>query len=140
MADRRHGTVFIAYDLTTGVFGGYWDAEPPGPPAVLHQLTPDDDIRGLIAWGRERSKRIVVRMPDDVHYWAGDNRCPKDAVPWNDDLPEQMGRPIVESANWPEIVGSCPCGWRFTSRDGMTPALDAVAAHAAARTHSSTAG
>src|SRR5436309_15990762 len=67
----RRGIVYIASDANGG-FSAHWDAH--NPPAVLEEGPGWCDVEQAIAWGRERSTRVLVRLgaTDDTSYSAGD--------------------------------------------------------------------
>jgi hypothetical protein len=108
-----HGTVFISY--LGPLFWCYWDSLPDEPARVLAELPPQRDVAPLIAWARQRASRILVRMPDQQHYWAGDAPLPDDVVPWEDTLLDQ-GRPAHEAigpSKSVRFVCRCDdCGWQ----------------------------
>jgi hypothetical protein len=90
VTDERRGTVFIAYyEGEEPWFTAYWDSLPEEPLRVLGEPDAEQEVEPLLAWARDRAHRIVVRMPDGRHYWAGDDPCPEDIVPWDDGLLHQ---------------------------------------------------
>jgi hypothetical protein len=73
---QRRGTIFVA-PFAEGGFSAYWDAEDgQSRPEFLEQGPVRCEVEEAIAWGRERSDRVVVRLgqTDDTVYSAGSER------------------------------------------------------------------
>jgi hypothetical protein len=95
--DRR-GSVFIAEEddvlpgpgelYLTGRFWASWQT-PGGVREEAFGLLADD----AIAWGRERTDRVFIRLGVGDYYWAGIGPAPPGAAPWPPpDLPELTRR------------------------------------------------
>jgi hypothetical protein len=67
----RRGIVYIAREAQ-GRFTAYWDAQDP--PEHLEDGPGWSEVEEAIAWGRDRSARVLVRMGDgeDTIYSAGE--------------------------------------------------------------------
>jgi len=67
------GTVFLAFDPDSGLYSGYWDLEPDGPPTPLEECPASSSAREVIDWGRARTPRVLIRPRDDHgrYFWAG---------------------------------------------------------------------
>ena len=76
----RLGTVWIAYHGQMGAphWTGYWDQEPNGPPAMLEQGPGWSAAREAIAWGLQRSTRVLIRLDDQGRYWWAGEGEPSD--------------------------------------------------------------
>ena len=82
------GTVYLAWDPDDRFYWGYWDQAPDGPPSHLEQCPPSPDLSRVLAWGRERSQRVLIRPASDHarYYWAG------------------LGEPVDEYAELPILI------------------------------------
>lgn len=77
---RGKGTVFFAFsdDRENGGgrgWWGHWDLAPDGPPTRLERADLQPIAEAAVAWGRARSRRVLIRDPlgphGDVYLWAG---------------------------------------------------------------------
>jgi hypothetical protein len=70
---RGKGTVFAAWDESRGTYSAYWDLLPDGPPTPLEECPPSASKSFVMAWGRERAPRVLIRPREDPgrYYWAG---------------------------------------------------------------------
>jgi hypothetical protein len=76
------GAVWLAWDEDRRGYVGYWDLEPDGQPTPLEKSPETSSLEDLLAWGRERAKRLFVRPELDPHvyYWAGEGPIPQGAA------------------------------------------------------------
>jgi hypothetical protein len=105
VAENRPGVVYIDPEEpegNSGLYGGpgvtaTWEVEQGGPKYVEAVFRTFEDA---IAWGRERSPRVLVRLGagDETHYSAGEKLLTRD-------LPEDSGPDVRSYATWP------PPGW-----------------------------
>jgi hypothetical protein len=68
------GTVFAAWNPSDETFDVYWDSFPENQPSFPIEPGPrTSSINDVVAWGRERAPRVLVRPDDDPgeYYWAG---------------------------------------------------------------------
>jgi hypothetical protein len=68
-------------------FFGHWEGVIDGRPTFFEQGPGWNEVEDAVAWGRERSRRVLVRfgLGDPVHYSAGEEPFePGDIVirPW----------------------------------------------------------
>jgi hypothetical protein len=80
---RGRGTVWIAADRApsgTLEWFGYWDIEPDGAPRHLEDGPRWQRPEDAVAWGRERTPRVLIRL-DEVggYWWAGIGPPPREA-------------------------------------------------------------
>lgn len=56
---------------------GYWDRGGVGGEQAHEQMPDLIELRDALAWARERSSKIWLRIDDDEGYlWSGEGRCP----------------------------------------------------------------
>lgn len=87
------GTVHIWNDQET--WGAHWDHDGPNESGrQLESVGLGADVDDLVAWGRDRSKRVLVYGMDGSLYWASDSRVPRDVTGgrWQD-APADARRP-----------------------------------------------
>jgi hypothetical protein len=71
---RGIGTVFAAWDPDGEHYDVYWDSLPEEePPFAIEQGPRTRSLDEAVAWGRERTPRVLVRPQLDTgeYYWAG---------------------------------------------------------------------
>jgi hypothetical protein len=88
---ERKGTVYIAWNEERGLYTGYWDQLPEGPPKHVEQMPDYTSLAEVVAWGRERARSVMVRPANDParYYWAGTGPRPAHEPPLPDlELPE----------------------------------------------------
>jgi cytidine deaminase len=81
------GTVFVHADSSAGqrVWTGYWERSTGAgdePAGILEEAPSWPDAGDAVAWGRERTGRIVVVDADGVTYWAGAGDPPPGLSRW----------------------------------------------------------
>jgi cytidine deaminase len=81
------GTVFVHADSSAGqrVWTGYWERSTGAgdePAGILEEAPSWARAADAVAWGRERTGRIVVVDADGVTYWAGSGEPPVDLPEW----------------------------------------------------------
>jgi hypothetical protein len=71
---RGTGTVFAAWTPDDGTYDVYWDSFPEEQPSFPIEAGPrTGSIDDVVAWGRERAPRVLVRPEHDPceYLWAG---------------------------------------------------------------------
>jgi hypothetical protein len=71
---RGTGTVFASWSSADETYDVYWDSFPERQPSVSIEAGPRTrSINDVVAWGRERAPRVLVRPEHDPgeYYWAG---------------------------------------------------------------------
>jgi hypothetical protein len=71
---RGTGTVFAAWSPSDEAYDAYWDSFPEEQPSFPIELGPATrSLDEVVAWGRERAPRVLVRPEHDPgeYYWAG---------------------------------------------------------------------
>jgi cytidine deaminase len=87
---REHhgrGTVFVHPDMAGGqrIWTGYWErssgtsGEPTG---ILEEAPNWPLVDDAVAWGRQRTTRVVVVDADGATYWAGEGAAPAGMPRW----------------------------------------------------------
>jgi hypothetical protein len=78
---QTRGTVYIAWD--EGRYWGYWEQEPDGPPRNLEDIPESTSLPAVLAWGRDRAIRLIVRPEWDPgrSFWAGLGPPPDEELP-----------------------------------------------------------
>lgn len=76
--DEKRGTVYISRnacpsgDTEEPSWGGYWEQEPDGPPAMVERGPGWDSLKDALMWAQERSDRVVVLLDSySGSWWAG---------------------------------------------------------------------
>ena len=83
---RGRGTVYLGFENDrdgSTVRAGYWDAAPDSTDegvTWMQDAGRHPSATSAVAWARERTSRVVIRLLDDALYWAGTAPAP-DAVP-----------------------------------------------------------
>jgi hypothetical protein len=72
---RGTGTVFIAWDPHPDslCYWAIWDSSIDGSGRILEKSPLIASIEEIVAWGRARTKRVLIRPKEDEgsYYWAG---------------------------------------------------------------------
>jgi len=73
------GQVFLAWDEDRGVYWGYWDLAPDGPPAALEEAPTSSSADVVISWARKRTPVVLIRpeFAPGEYQWAGVGDAPE---------------------------------------------------------------
>jgi cytidine deaminase len=74
---RGRGTVFVHPDIIGGqrVWTGYWERSTGSgdePAGILEEAPNWPDVAEAVAWGRNRTARVVVVSAEGETFWAGE--------------------------------------------------------------------